>query len=235
MAVWASSSSRTSAWPAKWRRARTAVATPRSSRTAVRGVMGGMLAIERTAADERLFMTREWKDITGAEGRYQVSSDGYVRSLPDIDSRGRFMPGLILRAKTNEKGYQLVNIDRRLRRVHRLVAETFLPNPDGKPEVNHKNGNKADNRRGNLTWATSSENQLHRYQELGHRGPATGKRGALCPNSKKVVGINVRTREVVRFAAASEAGRELGISGSGVSACANGRLRTYRGWEWAYE
>lgn len=145
------------------------------------------------------------------------------------------MPGKILRPKITEKGYEQVNIDRKLRRVHRLVAEAFIPNPDGKPEVNHDDGNKRNNRRQNLIWATSAENHTHRYAVLGHTPAASGRTGAMCPNSKPVIGVNVATREVVRFAAAAEAARELNIQSSGVSACAAGRLRTYKGWEWTYE
>lgn len=179
---------------------------------------------------------RVWKDIAGFEGRYQVSSDGFVRSLPEIDTAGCFRHGRILRPKINEKGYFCVVLsDRRTHKVHRLVAEAFVPKQDGKPQVNHKDGEKLNNRFGNLEWATNSENQIHRHRVLGQPGVTQGGRGAACKNSKPVVGVHVESGEVVRFAAAAEAARELGILASGVSGCASGTFDSYKGFVWVYE
>jgi NUMOD4 motif/HNH endonuclease len=178
---------------------------------------------------------RTWKDIAGTGGRYQVSDDGFVRSLPEIDSRGRFVPGVILKSSLTEKGYVRVTIDRVSHRVHRLVAEAFIDNPLGHSQVNHRNGSKVDNRRENLEWVNNSQNQLHRYAVLGHKPALLGNTGAACANSKPVIGVKVDTKEQVRFAGAAEAGRQLGIHSSGISACATGKLRTYKGWQWAYE
>ena len=94
-----------------------------------------------------------WKEIKGYEGLYEVSSEGRVNSL------GR-KPG-IMRPGTS-KGYLKVGLTkdgiRSMFRVHRLVAEAFIPNPDNKPEVDHINGDRKDNRAENLRWMTHKEN-----------------------------------------------------------------------------
>ena len=179
-------------------------------------------------------MMREWRDIPGCEGRYQVSRDGYVRSLPDIDRRGRFMPGQILRPGLTDKGYEKVSIDGKHRRVHILVAEVYIPNPDRLPQVNHEDGVKRNNRWDNLKWVTNSQNQVHRYQVLGHAGPMKGRTGAKCPNSCPVRAIEVVTREVREYAGASEAARQLGIHASGIAHAAGGKSTTYKGWIWEW-
>jgi hypothetical protein len=176
---------------------------------------------------------RVWRDIPGFAG-YQASDDGYLRSLPDIDSRGRFMPGFVLSVSFNDNGYPRTCIKGKDVKVHRLVALAFIPNPDGLPQVNHKSGVKTDNRVGNLEWCTNAENQLHKYRVLGVPGGLTGKRGAMCKNSRRVRATSVATGEVSVYDSASEAARERGIDVSGISQAARGLLRSYKGQQWVY-
>ena len=84
-------------------------------------------------------------------------------------------------------GYYRVNRNYRIWLVHRLVAETFIPNPEGKPQVNHKNGNKHDNRVENLEWVTNGENQQHAYDT----GLKQGLKGEL-HGQNKLTGASVR-------------------------------------------
>lgn len=95
---------------------------------------------------------------------YSVSNFGNVRN----DKTGR-----ILKQHTKENGYNVVMLGRKTSPlyVHRLVAIAFLCNPENKPQVNHKNGNKQDNRAGNLEWVTASENAFaYGYSErIEHR------------------------------------------------------------------
>jgi len=75
----------------------------------------------------------------------------------------------IIRGEINNAGYRRVKLAGKRYFVHRLVAEQYIPNPHDKPTVNHKNGNKLDNRVENLEWMTHSENQQHSTQVLGNR------------------------------------------------------------------
>ena len=107
-----------------------------------------------------------WKDIAGYAGIYQVSNMGNVRSLrrEDIKCKQgyRALNGRQLRPAQDKKGYLMVSLNKngqsKTRRVHRLVAETFIANPDKLPQVNHKDENKCNNNIDNLEWCTPSYN-----------------------------------------------------------------------------
>jgi NUMOD4 motif/HNH endonuclease len=113
-------------------------------------------------------MNEIWKPIKGYEGSYEVSNLGRVKSLARyrLGKSGGIVPvkEKILTLKVLETGY--VNVHLRTGKssyptVHRLVAETFIPNVDNKPTVNHKDSNKQNNTITNLEWATHQEQAVH--------------------------------------------------------------------------
>lgn len=120
-------------------------------------------------------MDERWKAIPGYEGRYEVSDHGRIKSL---NFRGCTGKEEILKKRLKKDGYFEVAIfdkgKQKYFRVHRIVAMAFIPNPEQKPEVNHLNGIKTDNRVENLEWCTSSENQKHAYR-TGLQPPTSEK------------------------------------------------------------
>ena len=107
-----------------------------------------------------------WRDIEGYEWFYQVSNFGRVRSLGRKDSIDHFRHGKFLKSSPDRKGYRYIELckcgQRRKYKVHRLVAQAFIPNPHNLPEVNHIDHDVANNRVENLEWCTTEYNLLHR-------------------------------------------------------------------------
>ena len=120
-----------------------------------------------------------WKKINE---KYQVSDMGNVK---------RTDKNRMLKLGVNNSGYYSVYVGRRAF-VHRLVALAFVPNPEGKTEVNHKNGIKTDNRATNLEWVTRSENLNHRYNALGIKGVNYGRK--LSPEWKAKLSASAKGR-----------------------------------------
>jgi hypothetical protein len=112
----------------------------------------------------------EWKDILDFPG-YKISSHGNV-----INKSGKVMSGGIIETSDPNLMYRKVNLVKDKKphtiRVHRLVAQAFIPNPDNKPEIDHINRDGCDNRVENLRWASRSENAINtrdRMSVSGHR------------------------------------------------------------------
>lgn len=159
-------------------------------------------------------MTEIWKDIKGYEGKYQVSNLGNVRSL-----NYNHTSELKLLKFGYARGYSRVTLwDNGLCRdysVHRLVAQTFIPNPNNYPYVNHKNEIKDDNRVENLEWCTERYNILY--------GTCTQKIKINQPNR-----IEVRIDDIL-FPSMSAAAKYLGVQPASLSVTFNCGRTTYKG------
>lgn len=154
---------------------------------------------------------RKHPDIDGIE----VSSFGRVRSAKEYCYANYL----------NKKGYLQVgfhmNGKQVTKRVHRLVAEAFIPNPNNLPQVNHKDGNRSNNNASNLEWCDNAYNSQYR-EKFGTSSAEVLRHPVLV--------VNLTTLEVSRFPSQGEASRVLGFSQTNISAAISGRLKQTHGY-----
>lgn len=175
------------------------------------------------------------KPIPGYDGLYEVSDTGEVYSLnyeKKIGNKRKLKPFVM-----KSGGYLAVSLakDRKqkLFKIHRLVAVAFIKNPKNKPQVNHINGVKTDNRVENLEWATNSENVKHSYDVL-KRAPTRAARGKENKRSKALIGIDSKGN-VTRFESIGDAARKVGGRIGNISRALNGGAKTSYGYKWLLE
>lgn len=181
----------------------------------------------------------EWRKIEEFP-RYSVSNKGNIR-----DDR----TGKIRKTTISNVGYPIVSINGSARLVHRLECAAFIPNPDNKPTVNHKDGNRSNNDLNNLEWATYHENNIHGWRVLdstnrrekarkphceyfgpGHIMNDKGRRKMSEAKKKRI--ICVETGKT--YSCALEASEHSTVGKACITHACNGRCKTAGGYHWKY-
>lgn len=172
--------------------------------------------------------TELWKALPGVPG-VEVSTLGNVRTLDRVVSseyRTRFTKGRILKQYEVSGGYLQVSIpiDGKwtMKLVHRLVAQTFINNPDSLSEINHKDNNPLNNNVSNLEWCTKDYNIAYREK---HGTPAKD-----FVQKSPVYAVNLKTQETLWFESQMEAGRELGVSQGNIYSVIKGNRKQTGGF-----
>ena len=203
-----------------------------------------------------------WKDIKGYKGFYMISSYGRIKSLKRIDNNNHFIRERILKQGDNN-GYKHVSLSKngktKIFKVHRLVAEAFIPNPNNLPQVNHKDENHSNNCVSNLEYcdALYNDNYGTRNKRISeaHKGKTPWNKGkphteetrkklskALkgipnIKNRKKIAQIDIETDEIIKiWDCANDIYKELGFKNSNISACCNNKphINTAYGFNWKF-
>lgn len=186
-------------------------------------------------------MKEIWKDIIGYEGLYQVSSEGRVKSLKRKVQHSicgmKTISERILRPATDKNGYLTVDLykdgKRKTYKVHRLVAQAFIPNPLGLPQCNHKDENPSSNYAENLEWVSAKENCNY-----GTRNERMAKSNLNHPSMSKPVLQLTREGELVReWPSVMEAQRLGGFKQGNISSCCSRRygFKTHKGYVWKFK
>ena len=194
-------------------------------------------------------MEEIWKDIEGFEGMYQISNFARVKSLPrkrKFGNQTRIIPEIIMKVHAKPSGYKYIKLNdvprhQITKHIHRLVAQAFIPNPENKEDVNHIDGNKANNVVTNLEWVTRSENVLHSYRVLGRKCERI--KGEGNPRNKPIIQMDLLGNEIKTWCSSAEAERQLGIKESSIRKCLytsinksiKRRALTAGGFKWRYK
>lgn len=163
-------------------------------------------------------MKEIWKPINGYNGRYEVSNLGRVRSFARKDC-------ILLTADCHKNGYLFVKLTMngksKSQSIHRLVASAFIPNPNGFPQVNHKDENRQNNSVINLEWCTAKYNLAYGNA----RKKVVEKRAKPCAGIWKDGTIKI-------FDSCSEAERQTGINHGYISRVCNGKIKKPKQTQW---
>ena len=163
-----------------------------------------------------------WKDILGYEGLYQVSDKGRLKSIGYGKER-------ILKLVKDRGGYLTVGLRKngevKTCKIHRLVAQTFIPNPDNLSDINHKDEDKTNNSVQNIEWCSAKYNC-----NFGTRNQRISEK-----TSKPVLQFTKDGELIREWKSATDVQRNLGYDNSHISKCCNEKRKSANGFVWKYK
>ena len=170
-----------------------------------------------------------WKDIEGYEGLYQVSNKGRVKSLARKNNRRVIVKDFMLKIHVHHTGYAYIRVSKNYVKqtlsIHRLVCKAFIPNPENKPCINHKDENPLNNTVENLEWVTQKENANY----------GTRNARVALKNGKRIIQCDLNGNEIKRWNSLAEASRFYGVTYPSISEVCRGIKPTACGYKWKYE
>jgi hypothetical protein len=179
-------------------------------------------------------MNEIWKQILGFDGFYFVSNLGRIKSFKILNTQNKNKIGIIKKQRNN-KGYKIISVKfnkvKISLKVHRLVAMAFIPNPENKSQINHKDGNKSNNNVNNLEWATGSENVKHAFN-TGLKEQYFGSEHYM---SKCILQFDKSGIFLKKWDCMSDACRVYNIKLQSLSSCVSGKSKTCGGYKWQYK
>ena len=170
-----------------------------------------------------------WRDVIGYEGLYKVSNLGRIKSLNRKISSNKRVKGVIRSQQKNENGYMTIQLHKNNTikdfKVHRLVAQAFIPNPNNLPQVNHKDENKTNNNLINLEWCTSKYNNSY--------GTKIERSIAWC--RKKVYQYDTNFNLIKIYESITECVRQTGYDRKSIeNRCNLDEIKLYKNFIWRY-
>lgn len=177
-----------------------------------------------------------WKDIKGYEGLYQVSNLGRVKSFPRKGTHVKVEH--ILVPSKNHKGYLSVNLRKEGKAnffsIHRLVAQTFISNPNNLAQVDHIDDNKENNNVDNLQWISNEDNMKKAWLTGARSKEKTYKRGKENTCARIVNQYDLNGQFIKKWYCIRDIQRELGFDNRNISACCRRKRPTAYGYIWRY-
>lgn len=155
-----------------------------------------------------------WKQVSNTIKTYWVSNLGRFKNSFGI---------IVINSKPTLSGYRVVGIDNATYRLHRVVAQTFIENPENKEQVNHIDGNKTNNAVNNLEWVTNQENQIHKF-----------KTGLGNNFTRKIGQYDLEDNLIKEFGSIVGAAKELNIGKSGIWGVCKNRYKQTGGFIFKY-
>lgn len=167
--------------------------------------------------------------------RHYITEDGKIKIPSYTDANGRVRRSRELKPRLNEDGYLTVSIHyptgQKIKLVHRLLAETYIPNPHSKETVNHIDGIKTNNTLENLEWATASEQMIHAYKLKLKECTSITKSSISKSIGKPVKTVNKETGEIQYFLTARACSKAMGYSErwcDKIISASSGETKTYQ-------